>query len=562
MPLSAPERGRPGSAICPGVRAVLITAMLEVAAAVVVVPAAAAAQQPVPVPASSPAARGAAFTTAFLLRRGTDTVTIERVNRAAARFQGEIDARRSGRVVYAATVAPDGLVPRVELTLVAPGATMPTGHAVVTLRGDSAIADLGGGRIQRIATRVGALPWVNPSMAFLEQAVRRMRVLGGSGVTIPMINLVGGATTPVTVSAAPGDSVVVSFVDVQIRVRVAPDGRVLGGVIPSQGFTIERVEGARVASLRFTPPDYSAPAGAPYRAEEVRVPTGSGVMLAGTLTIPAGPAAAGRPPFPAVVTITGSGLEDRDEALPIVPGYRPFRDLADTLSRRGVAVLRLDDRGFGGSSGNASNATTADFADDVRAALEYLRRRPDIDPRRLFLLGHSEGGMIAPMVAATDPALRGIVLMAGPSRTGRDILRWQIRYEVEHDSTLRTPQARAAALAAGEQRVDSIATQQAWLRYFAAYDPAPTARQVRVPVLILQGATDQQVTPDQADELAADFRADANRDVTVRVFPGLNHLFLPDPSGNPIRYGALTVRQLPAEVRGAVADWVVARARR
>ena len=176
-------------------------------------------------------------------------------------------------------------------------------------------------------------------------------------------------------------------------------------------------------------------------------------------------------PLPVVVSITGSGAQDRDEYISIVPGgYRLFRQVADTLGRRGVAMLRLDDRGYGESGGNFAAATSRDFADDVRAALAYLRTRPELDAQRIFLVGHSEGGMVAPMVALEEEGVAGLVLMAGPARTGRQILEFQTRYAYEHDTTL-TATARAAALAALPVQVDSILRSSAWLRFFGSHDP-------------------------------------------------------------------------------------------
>ena len=264
--------------------------------------------------------------------------------------------------------------------------------------------------------------------------------------------------------------------------------------------------------------------------------------------------------MPAVVTITGSGAEDRDERISIVEGYRPFWQVADTLARRGIATLRLDDRGVNGSSAGPAGATSADFANDIRAALAYLRTRPEIDGSRLGLVGHSEGGMIAPMVAATDPTLKGIVLMAGPAYTGRRILEFQQRNGVAHAPGL-TAAERAAALKQSAEATDSLMATSAWLRFFASYDPLPTARKVRVPVLILQGETDQQVTPEQADTLAAAFRAGGDRDVTVRKFPATDHLFLADSLGDPGRYGMLATRTVRPEVLGTLAEWLVAHLR-
>src|SRR6185369_16052339 len=167
------------------------------------------------------------------------------------------------------------------------------------------------------------------------------------------------------------------------------------------------------AKMKESELDYKAPAGAPFTAEDVTVEA-KGFKLAGTLLTPT----TGKPPYPAVVTITGSGQQTRDEYLPLagLEKYRPFRQIAEALAARGIAVLRVDDRGVGKSTGvqSLANATSADFADDVRAQIEYLRHRGDIDPRRIALVGHSEGGMIAPMVAASDPQIAAIVLMAAP----------------------------------------------------------------------------------------------------------------------------------------------------
>ena len=302
--------------------------------------------------------------------------------------------------------------------------------------------------------------------------------------------------------------------------------------------------------------DYSAPAGAPYDAVAVTVPTPAGHTLAGTLTIPRG--ATGSRPVAAIVTITGSGPEDRDEALPGVKGYRPFRQFADSLGRRGIAVLRMDDRGYGESTGDHKSATSADFADDIRAGLAYLRTRPEIDATRLGLLGHSEGGLIAPLVALHEPELRGIVLLAGPSKGGREILQFQLRNLIEHDTTLHGAK-KDSALATIDARIDSLGASNAWMKFFLDYDPLATARQVKVPVLILNGGTDQQVTPDQVPVLESAFRAAGNPDVTANVFPNMNHLFIHDASGFPGGYAKLPNPHVEPEVVGMVVDWVGAR---
>ncbi|HEX3160353.1 MAG TPA: alpha/beta fold hydrolase [Gemmatimonadaceae bacterium] len=273
------------------------------------------------------------------------------------------------------------------------------------------------------------------------------------------------------------------------------------------------------------------------------MPTPGGFALAGTLTLPHG--AAG--PVPVVITISASGPQTRDE--PLSRGYRFFAQLADTLGRRGIGVLRLDDRGVGGSGGDFDTATSRDFADDVQAALAWLRSRAatqrDVDSGRLALLGHSEGGLVAPMVAANDSALGAVVLLAGPAYPGRRILESQLQDEI-----------RADASRAGAQ-LDSMLASSPWMRFFGSYDPLPTARRVRVPVLILHGTTDKQVTPEQADTLAAAIRSGGNRAVTVRLIPATNHLFLADTSGAPSGYGRLPSKLVGPAVLGPVVEWLV-----
>ena len=319
-----------------------------------------------------------------------------------------------------------------------------------------------------------------------------------------------------------------------------------------------RASTARRAPRDTVKADYSAPAGAPYTAENVTVQTPMGHTLAGTLTLPAG--ASREHPVPAIVTATGSGPEDRDEYIGI-PGYRPFRQIADSLGRRGIAVLRMDDRGYGQSTGTHKGSTSADFSEDIRAGLAYLRTRPEIDATRLGLLGHSEGGIIAPLAALKEPDLRALVILAGPSRKGRGILEYQMRNLAMNNPRISAAQ-RDSAIERIPSTIDSLAKTDPWMAYFFDYDPIATARQLnKVPVLILNGSTDQQVTSDQVRELANAFVAGGNKDVTARTFGNLNHLFIYDPSGFPMGYATLSRRAVEPEVVGLVADWLVSRLR-
>jgi uncharacterized protein len=499
---------------------------------------------------------------AFVVRLGADTFAVENMTRTADRLSGEMTGRGIGRLVYSATLGPAAAITALTLRAWPPGADPerpPAQEVRLTLEGDSVgvvITTPAGTQTQRLGTRLGALLYLNPSFGLTEQMVLRARALGGNPAEVPVFMLQGGQTLGVAVSWPAPDSVAMQFAGSAMRGVVDDAGRLLSVSIPAQNLTVTRVAGRHLPPFGVAPPDYSAPAGAPYTAEEVRVETPMGHTLAGTFTRPAGPGRA-----PAVVTITGSGPQDRDQSIPILAGYRPMREVADTLGRRGIAVLRLDDRGFGASGGDFATATSADFAADVAAAVAYLRGRPDVDPARIGLVGHSEGGLIAPMVAAADTLLAGIVLIAGPAQTGREIIEYQQRFVIEGSLAI-PPESRDSALAAAAAQLEEALATQPWLRFFVEHDPLPVAERVRrTPVLIVHGETDRQVTVEQAESLAAAFRRGGNADVTVRVLPEINHLLLRDPDGSPEGYATLPSFALDRGVLGAVADWAAARLR-
>ncbi len=366
--------------------------------------------------------------------------------------------------------------------------------------------------------------------------------------------------------AARGDSLDLRLGPFTMSAHRGPDGRIDRLEIPMQRIRAERWAGGDSippleGAVRPTP-DYSAPAGAPYTAEEVRVPvtaaSGDTFSLGCTLTVPRG----GRAPYPAVITITGSGLQDRDESLwPLLPGYRPFRQVAERVARQGIATLRCDDRSFGASTGDARRATSLNFAEDVCAELAWLQVQPRIARTRIALVGHSEGGIIAPFVAAMHPTLSGIVLMAGTAKNGVAVLKDQVAWPIESTPGL-TPERKAQLRAEAVARVENDTTSSPWLQFFRQYEPLSTARRVRVPVLILQGALDRQVSAGQADTLGAAIRANGNRDVTVRVFPGLNHLFVRSPTdGSPSEYPSLTDASVDRAVLDTLAQWLTVRLR-
>ncbi|HSV75114.1 MAG TPA: alpha/beta hydrolase [Chthonomonadales bacterium] len=336
----------------------------------------------------------------------------------------------------------------------------------------------------------------------------------------------------------------------------------------------------------------------PYTQKDVTVENAAAaVRLAGTLTVPSGPG-----PHPAVILISGSGPQDRDQT---VFGHRPFLVLADHLTRQGIAVLRLDDRGVGGSTGSTRTATTKDFADDVKCAVDVLKARPEIDASRIGLLGHSEGGIVAPIVAAARADIAFIVLLAGTGLPGEQILYLQAaaiaraggapesaiatsrrineRIYAEARSDAPATEVATRVRAVLQQTVDSMtAAERAalgpsvdtwidvqvntvtspWFRHFLSYDPRPALRAVRCPVLVLIGERDLQVPArENAAEIEAALKAGGGADATVRIVPGVNHLFQTAATGLPTEYGVIEETMSPS-VLTMVSEWILARARR
>lgn len=277
---------------------------------------------------------------------------------------------------------------------------------------------------------------------------------------------------------------------------------------------------------------------------EARIRIDSGVTLVGDFAVPS---TASRAAVPAVLFLSGSGAQDRDGTRSELPGYRPFADLADTLLAAGFAVLRLDDRGVAASTGRFEGATTEDFARDAAAALTWLRAQPGVRPERIALVGHSEGALVALLVAQQDPRVWALGLLGAASRPGREIARWQRATLVASDLTTWPPAQRAAVLARAESDADAIAATDPWLRTWFALDPRAIARGVRQPVLLLHGENDRQVPVEQAGELAAALH-DAR---TVRL-AHTNHLLLDDFDGDPRGYVRLISRRVEGEILRAL----------
>ena len=368
---------------------------------------------------------------------------------------------------------------------------------------------------------------------------------------------------------------------VSVEGRLSEDGRTITGTFRQGGAELPLVlsRAAETADLSRPRPQTPKPP-FPYRSEEVAFdnPASPGVRLAGTLTLPQG---AG--PFPAAVIITGTGPQDRDET---IEGHKPFAVWADALTRRGVAVLRFDDRGIGGSTGDFEAATGVDFASDVAAVFAGLAARPDIDSRNVGLIGHSEGAVFAylAMEAGLRPAW--LVTLAGQAVRGGDIITEQTRRiaaagglppeEVEviaarqarlmdavarhfHDGEAVRREVEATAAAAGLPADAAARTAQAmsnpWYRAYVAYDPAGAIRAIEVPMLAVFGGNDLQVPADQN----APAMARLNPDADVVVLPGLNHLFQPADTGLMAEYGQIETTLDPSVIE-TVVDWVAVRA--
>lgn len=328
----------------------------------------------------------------------------------------------------------------------------------------------------------------------------------------------------------------------------------------------------------------------PYYSEEVTFfNSADSIVLSGTLTLPSAEGT-----FPVVILISGSGPQNRNEEL---LGHKPFLIISDFLTRNGIGVLRYDDRGTAASEGDFKSATSEDFARDVESALSYLKGRKEIDLGKIGLIGHSEGGLIAPMVAASSEEVAFIVLLAGPGIPGYDILLMQSeminRTNGEQEENLQTSleitrgaldlvkrsvdekelQSELAAYLEKalqehpEQVPEGIAVKDLvesqvktlstpWMHFFLNYDPATNLRKVRCPVLALNGAKDLQVPPGINLQAIEKYLKDGgNSNVTSMELPNLNHLFQESETGSPNEYAAIEQTFSPIALE-LLLDWL------
>jgi uncharacterized protein len=317
----------------------------------------------------------------------------------------------------------------------------------------------------------------------------------------------------------------------------------------------------------------------PYKEEEVAYDNvAAKIILGATLTIPAG-----KGPFPAVLLMSGSGPHDRDETL---MGHKPFLVLADYLTRKGIVVLRADKRGVGKSGGNYSTAVMADFASDADAGVEYLKTRTEVDPRKIGLLGHSEGAVEAPMSAAHNRDVAYVVMMAGPGVTGDQLLPEQMRRieaasgkskgEIENDVALQTEilalvekdkddaaldkdlrEKLAGKVPEAQMGMQVKTVSSPWFRALLQYDPAPTLSKLTCPVLVLNGEKDVQVPPEQnLPAIRKALEAGGHKNFEIDELPGLNHLFQPAKTGAISEYSEIEETMSPVALE-KVASWIL-----
>ncbi len=330
----------------------------------------------------------------------------------------------------------------------------------------------------------------------------------------------------------------------------------------------------------------------PYYSEEVSFTNASAnVVLAGTLSLPKKEGT-----FPVVILISGSGPQDRNEEL---LGHKPFLVLSDYLTRKGIGVLRYDDRGVAASTGDFGAATSADFASDVQSAIKYLKTRSDIDVSKIGLAGHSEGGLIAPMVAAENDEVAFIALLAGPGIRGDEILKKQgalierasgkPENEIERTSEIRKrifdmvmqskdsevlknditsflqevlkhkPEEVVVPGMSVEKFIDSQVSQvvSPWMLYFIKYDPVVSLEKVSCPVLAVNGEMDLQVpSKENLSAIENALKKGGNTNVTIVEFPGLNHLFQETETGAPSEYATIEETFSPVALE-TITSWIL-----
>ncbi len=385
-------------------------------------------------------------------------------------------------------------------------------------------------------------------------------------------------------------SIYVNSLGAHYKARLTGKDTVLDGIFTQAVFSIPmRMTKTKELFALKRPQNPKAPFD--YSEEEVSFYNAADeITLAGTLTYPKGDG-----PFPAVILITGSGPQNRDEE---ILGHKPFLVIANHFTRNGIAVLRFDDRGVGQSEGNFSAATSKDFAQDAEAAFDFLQAHPKINAEKVGFLGHSEGGMIAPIIASRNDAVSFIIMLAGPGLKGEDVLRTQLHRIMTLENTdpeiiefvlkdykqifqilkqesdkqkaaesIRTYLTKRAEELPEELHMGLSYTSQGiemkifsmnsdWFRYFLTFDPEYYLKQMTCPVLALFGEKDVQVTvPENITALENIIQKHNKDNFTVLTFPGKNHLFQNAQTGAVSEY-ALIEETICPEVLEKMTDWI------
>ena len=477
-------------------------------------------------------------TETLVVLQGGDTVAVEWLTRAPGVLRGHGVHNRALTYDYTLTVDDAQSPVRMDLIVSQEG-----------LRPDTSAFVYGSLLPPRLAR--GTMPYWGPLYGLIEQLVVRARAIGGRNVKIPVNLIVRRRNATATVDFVAPDSVRMDIDGLRVDGAVDRDGGLLRAWLPGAGLRVHRAS-LLPHTVFAVEPRFEAPASAPYRSEHLSIRAPDGVMLSGTLTLPK---SAITQRMPAVVLLHGSTSTDRNNSGGVYYGALLFRQLADTLSRRGIAVLRYDKRGFGAiPPGDPPVLST--LATDAKAALALLKGRNDIDAGRLALLGLSEGGVIGPIVASQDTALRGLVLLNAPGVTGWNLFEYQVRAAIERIPGI-SPSRRDSVYEAEVVDERALALKSERERVWLEHDPIAVARRIKTPVLIINATSDLIVPANSAATLLEAFRQAGNHDITAIIAADLNHVLLTDSDGDRRGWTNLPSYLVPGDIRGLIADWLV-----
>ena len=352
--------------------------------------------------------------------------------------------------------------------------------------------------------------------------------------------------------------------DLAVALTAADDGTLIRVNVPSQALDVVRQD---VASSTSRTQIFSNP------GDEAVIIPAAGFNLGATLTrpvgakAPSGPGKAAGARLPAVVLLSGSGVDDRDG---FALGIPTLAQLAGAIAESGMLAVRYDKRGNGQSGGRAESATLTDYAEDARAVVRWLEQRPDVDPKRIAVVGHSEGAWVTLLAASREKRIAAVVSIAGPSTTGADLILEQQRLAL--DKMNLSPEERDKRIALQKQIQSAVLTGKGWdavpadlrkgadtpwFQSLLAFDPSKVVDDVRQPILFVHGALDRQVPVEHAERLTDLARKEAkSKSIELVIVRGINHLLVPAITGEVSEYGTLPDRHVSKDVTGAVTNWL------